>query len=183
MISYNNSRRAVVKKRYYSPQKAAEKTGVNINLIQKLAVTGKLPIFLPDTTTEPRVAIQLDRYATTQYFNDPDNKHWPFCNLWRVDACPADCEFIKDNRMECSPEVELLIGEPSIPHVKLERLMISEDDLEIITGTLGKAFGGAIGGFTTGRKEIIDILCNILNLILCFPQKSFCGIDHDAIFI
>ncbi|MEA4979620.1 MAG: aminotransferase class I/II-fold pyridoxal phosphate-dependent enzyme, partial [Petrimonas sp.] len=27
---------------------------------------------------------------------------------------------------------------------------------EIITGTLGKAFGGAIGGFTTGRKEIID---------------------------
>lgn len=29
---------------------------------------------------------------------------------------------------------------------------------EIITGTLGKAFGGAIGGFTTGKKEIIDIL-------------------------
>jgi glycine C-acetyltransferase len=26
---------------------------------------------------------------------------------------------------------------------------------EIITGTLGKAFGGAIGGFTTGKKEII----------------------------
>lgn len=30
--------------------------------------------------------------------------------------------------------------------------------IDIITGTLGKAFGGAIGGFTTGRKEIIDIL-------------------------
>jgi len=30
--------------------------------------------------------------------------------------------------------------------------------VEIITGTLGKAFGGAIGGFTTGRKEIIEIL-------------------------
>lgn len=30
--------------------------------------------------------------------------------------------------------------------------------VEIITGTLGKAFGGAIGGFTTGKKEIIDIL-------------------------
>lgn len=30
--------------------------------------------------------------------------------------------------------------------------------IEIITGTLGKAFGGAIGGFTTGRKEIIDLL-------------------------
>lgn len=30
--------------------------------------------------------------------------------------------------------------------------------IEIITGTLGKAFGGAIGGFTTGKKEIIDML-------------------------
>ena len=31
-------------------------------------------------------------------------------------------------------------------------------EVDIITGTLGKAFGGAIGGFTTGRKEIIDLL-------------------------
>lgn len=30
--------------------------------------------------------------------------------------------------------------------------------IEIITGTLGKAFGGAIGGFTTGPKEIISLL-------------------------
>ena len=30
--------------------------------------------------------------------------------------------------------------------------------LEIITGTLGKAFGGAIGGFTTGKREIIAML-------------------------
>ena len=30
--------------------------------------------------------------------------------------------------------------------------------VEIITGTLGKAFGGAVGGFTTGKKEIIDLL-------------------------
>ena len=30
--------------------------------------------------------------------------------------------------------------------------------LEILTGTLGKAFGGSVGGFTTGRKEIIDLL-------------------------
>jgi glycine C-acetyltransferase len=30
--------------------------------------------------------------------------------------------------------------------------------VDAITGTLGKAFGGAIGGFTTGRKEIIDML-------------------------
>lgn len=31
-------------------------------------------------------------------------------------------------------------------------------EIEILTGTLGKAFGGAIGGFTTGKKEIIDLL-------------------------
>lgn len=30
--------------------------------------------------------------------------------------------------------------------------------VDIHTGTLGKAFGGAMGGFTTGRKEIIDLL-------------------------
>lgn len=30
--------------------------------------------------------------------------------------------------------------------------------IEIITGTLGKAFGGAIGGFTTGKREIIEML-------------------------
>ncbi|MDH6534498.1 glycine C-acetyltransferase [Parabacteroides sp. 52] len=30
--------------------------------------------------------------------------------------------------------------------------------IDIFTGTLGKAFGGAMGGFTTGKKEIIDIL-------------------------
>ena len=31
-------------------------------------------------------------------------------------------------------------------------------EVDIITGTLGKAVGGAVGGFTTGRKEIIDML-------------------------
>jgi glycine C-acetyltransferase len=30
--------------------------------------------------------------------------------------------------------------------------------LDIITGTLGKALGGAMGGYTTGRKEIIEML-------------------------
>jgi glycine C-acetyltransferase len=30
--------------------------------------------------------------------------------------------------------------------------------VDIITGTLGKALGGAMGGFTTGKKEIIDLL-------------------------
>ncbi|HPE87755.1 MAG: glycine C-acetyltransferase [Bacteroidales bacterium] len=37
-------------------------------------------------------------------------------------------------------------------------LFDSKGKCEIITGTLGKAFGGAIGGFTTGKKEIIDML-------------------------
>lgn len=31
-------------------------------------------------------------------------------------------------------------------------------EVDIITGTLGKAFGGAIGGFTTGKKEVIELL-------------------------
>lgn len=31
-------------------------------------------------------------------------------------------------------------------------------EVDIITGTLGKAFGGAVGGFTTGKKEIIELL-------------------------
>ena len=30
--------------------------------------------------------------------------------------------------------------------------------IDIFTGTLGKAFGGAMGGFTTGKKEIIEML-------------------------
>lgn len=33
-----------------------------------------------------------------------------------------------------------------------------EGKVDIITGTLGKAYGGAIGGFTTARKEIVDLL-------------------------
>jgi glycine C-acetyltransferase len=32
------------------------------------------------------------------------------------------------------------------------------DKVDIITGTLGKALGGAMGGFTSGRKEIVDML-------------------------
>jgi len=32
------------------------------------------------------------------------------------------------------------------------------DHIDIITGTLGKALGGAMGGYTTGKKEIIEIL-------------------------
>ena len=32
------------------------------------------------------------------------------------------------------------------------------DKIDVITGTLGKALGGAIGGYTTGKKELIEIL-------------------------
>ena len=32
------------------------------------------------------------------------------------------------------------------------------DRVDIITGTLGKALGGAMGGYTTGKKEVIEIL-------------------------
>ncbi len=32
------------------------------------------------------------------------------------------------------------------------------DKIDIITGTLGKALGGGLGGFTTGKKEIIEVL-------------------------
>ena len=32
------------------------------------------------------------------------------------------------------------------------------DRIDVITGTLGKALGGASGGYTSGRKEIIDLL-------------------------
>jgi glycine C-acetyltransferase len=32
------------------------------------------------------------------------------------------------------------------------------DKIDIFTGTLGKALGGALGGFTTGRKEVVEML-------------------------
>jgi len=40
----------------------------------------------------------------------------------------------------------------------ITELFLVRGQVDIITGTLGKAFGGAIGGFTTGRKEIISLL-------------------------
>ena len=44
--------------------------------------------------------------------------------------------------------------------------------IEIITGTLGKAFGGAIGGFTTGKKEIIDFASAAFAPLICFLTPS-----------
>lgn len=40
----------------------------------------------------------------------------------------------------------------------VSKLKGTYDRVDIYTGTLGKAFGGALGGFTTGRKEIIEML-------------------------
>ena len=40
----------------------------------------------------------------------------------------------------------------------VSQLFDTYEGVDIYTGTLGKAFGGAMGGFTTGRKEIIDML-------------------------
>jgi glycine C-acetyltransferase len=48
-----------------------------------------------------------------------------------------------------------VVGETGRGVTELYKLM---GKVEIITGTLGKAFGGAIGGFTTGKKEIIELL-------------------------
>lgn len=48
-----------------------------------------------------------------------------------------------------------VVGETGRGVTELNGIM---GQVEIITGTLGKAFGGAIGGFTTGKKEIIELL-------------------------
>lgn len=47
------------------------------------------------------------------------------------------------------------IGKTGRGTVELKGVM---DRVDIITGTLGKALGGAMGGFTTGKKEIIEML-------------------------
>jgi glycine C-acetyltransferase len=47
------------------------------------------------------------------------------------------------------------IGKTGRGSVELHGVM---DRVDIITGTLGKALGGAMGGYTTGKKEIIELL-------------------------
>jgi glycine C-acetyltransferase len=47
------------------------------------------------------------------------------------------------------------IGKTGRGSVELRHVM---GRVDIITGTLGKALGGAMGGFTTGKKEIIELL-------------------------
>ena len=47
------------------------------------------------------------------------------------------------------------IGENGIGTLEKKGVL---DKIDIITGTLGKALGGAMGGYTTGKKEIIEML-------------------------
>ncbi len=47
------------------------------------------------------------------------------------------------------------IGSTGRGTVELKNVM---DRVDIVTGTLGKALGGAMGGYTTGKKEIIELL-------------------------
>ena len=47
------------------------------------------------------------------------------------------------------------IGKTGRGTIELKNVM---DRVDIVTGTLGKALGGAMGGFTSGKKEIIEIL-------------------------
>jgi len=47
------------------------------------------------------------------------------------------------------------IGKTGRGTVELKNVM---ERVDIVTGTLGKALGGAMGGYTTGKKEIIEIL-------------------------
>jgi len=47
------------------------------------------------------------------------------------------------------------IGKTGRGTVELKNVM---DRVDIVTGTFGKALGGAMGGYTTGKKEIIEIL-------------------------
>jgi len=48
-----------------------------------------------------------------------------------------------------------VLGQTGRGTVELKNVM---GKIDIITGTLGKALGGAMGGYTTGRKEIIEML-------------------------
>ena len=62
--------------------------------------------------------------------------------------------------------------------------------VDIITGTLGKALGGASGGYTTGRKEIIDLLRQrsrpylfsntLAPSIVSASLEVFAMLDHDT---
>jgi glycine C-acetyltransferase len=53
--------------------------------------------------------------------------------------------------------------------------------VDILTGTLGKALGGASGGYTAGPKAVIDLLRQTLPALLIFELASAsngCRIDR-----
>ena len=47
---------------------------------------------------------------------------------------------------------------PSLPHRGTEEFLGLSGKVDIINSTLGKALGGAAGGYTTGPQELVDIL-------------------------
>src|SRR5574344_151315 len=75
-------------------------------------------------------------------------------------VCPLDNIFELANRYNAMIMVDEshsagVVGKTGRGVTELYQL---RGKVEILTGTLGKAFGGAVGGFTTGKKEIIDLL-------------------------
>ena len=75
-------------------------------------------------------------------------------------VCPLDKIYELANKYNAMIMVDEshsagVVGETGRGVTELHNL---RGQVEIITGTLGKAFGGAVGGFTTGKKEIIDLL-------------------------
>lgn len=54
--------------------------------------------------------------------------------------------------------------------------------VDLITGTFGKAFGGASGGFTTGKKEIIELLRQRSRTTL-FSNSLSPSIAHAALYV
>ena len=75
-------------------------------------------------------------------------------------VCPLDKIYELANRYNAMIMVDEshsagVVGKTGRGVTELYQLRVK---VEILTGTLGKAFGGAVGGFTTGKKEIIDLL-------------------------
>ncbi len=56
------------------------------------------------------------------------------------------------------------------------------DRVDLITGTFGKAFGGASGGFTTGKKEIVELLRQRSRTTL-FSNSLAPSIAYAALFV
>lgn len=82
--------------------------------------------------------------------------------VFSMDGCVAPLDKICDLAEKYNALVMVdeshatgFIGKTGRGTIELKNVM---GRVDIITGTLGKALGGAMGGFTTGRKEIIEML-------------------------